>query len=109
MQQASLNSIARFVPGLRGGLVVSATKRSASSGERVAVSCLASAQVPDSGCIALPASPPSLLASAFGGFQLRQHLAAAIAVPSSSEVRHNRSLQRTASPPAELSLQGLPH
>jgi hypothetical protein len=102
MQHASLNSIERFVPCLRGGLVASEAKFSARSGERVSVSRLASAQVTDSACIALAASPPGVLASALDGLQLRRHRAAAFAVASSTEARHNRSLQRTASPPAEL-------
>jgi hypothetical protein len=104
MQQAKQNSIARFRPGLCGGYAEQvALALAAKSGDRVAVPGLASAQVSGLRRAAVAASPPSLLASAFGRFQLRQRVAAAIAVPSSSVARHNQSLQRTASPPAELS------
>ena len=103
MQQARLDSITGFVPGLRGGLVASAAKGSTWSGARVSVSRFGGARTWISRFIALPASPPSLLASALGGFQLRRHRAAAITGASTNGARHNRSLQRTASPPAELS------
>jgi hypothetical protein len=102
MQQARLNSITGFVPCLRGGLVAPAAKGSASSGARVSVSRFGGARTWIPRCIALPASPPSLLASALGGFQLRRHRAAAIAVASSTKARHNRSFQRTPWAPAEL-------
>jgi hypothetical protein len=103
MQHASLNFIERFVPCLRGGLVAPETEQSASSGERVLVSRVASAQVSDSACIALAASPPGVLASALGGLQLRRLFPVAATGASTNGARHNRSLQRTAPPPAELS------
>lgn len=106
MQHASLNSIERFVPCLRRGLVASAAEGSASSGERVSVFRFGGARTSIPRCIALAASPPGVLASALGGLQLRRHRAAAVVVASSTEARHNRSLQRTASPPAELARYG---
>lgn len=103
MQQAKQHSIARFGPVLRGGYAEQAALAlAAKSGEYDAVPGLAGVQVSDLRRAVLAAIPPSLLASDFGRFQLRQRCVVSVAVPSSSEAWHNRSLQRTASPPAEL-------
>ena len=103
MQQAKQNSIASFGYGVRGERAAQATLSLAvKSGDRVAVPGLATAQVSGLRRAVVPAIPPSLLASACGVVQLRRDCAAAIAVPSSSQARHNNSLQRTAWPPAEL-------
>src|SRR5205809_695731 len=89
MQQARLDSITGFVPGLRGGLIASAAKGSAWSGERVSVSRFGGARALFPPRIALPASPPGLLASALGGFQLRRHRAAAITGASTNGARRS--------------------
>jgi len=99
MQQAKTH---RGVRTDRGGIAELAAVRSAESGERDAVSGLAGNSVSGSRVAVVPASPRSLLASFGGGFQLWQRFVAAIAVPSAAWARHSQSLQRTASPPAEL-------
>lgn len=109
MQQARLDSITGFVPCLRGGLIASAAKGSAWSGERVSMSRFGGARTWIPRCIALPASPPGLLASAGDGLQLWRLRRVAAIGASTNGARHSRSLQRTASPPADLSLRHLVH
>ena len=96
MQQAKQNSIARSGLGLRGERAEQvAAAAAAKAGERGAVPGLAGAQGSGLRRTVVAASPASQLASAFGGSQLRQRVAAAIAVPSNSGARHNRSLEPT--------------
>jgi len=85
-----------------GGIAESDAVLSTESGKRDAVPGHASIAVSGLRVVVVPASPRSLLASSFGGSPLRRRFVVAIAVRSASRARHSQSLQRTASPPAEL-------